>query len=113
MELHFDSKDFHTFGYPVCVLDSILQSGMSAFPKQDPRAKMGIYVGPSPCHASNVALVLNSRTGHISPQLHVIFDENFTKVPYLMTSTVPTKWETLVSQSSELVIDEPFVTTKN
>ena len=95
------------------VLDSILQSGMSAFPKQDPRAKMGIYVGPSPCHASNVALVLNPRTGHISPQLHVIFDENSTTVTYLKTITVPEKWATLVSQSSELVIDEPFVTANN
>ena len=38
---------------------------------------MGIYVGRSPSHASNVALILNPRTGHVSPQFHVVFDDDF------------------------------------
>ena len=42
-------------------------------PKWEPRAQMGVYVGQSPSHASNVALVLNSRTGHVLPQFHVVF----------------------------------------
>jgi hypothetical protein len=44
---------------------------------------MGIYVGCSPSHASNVSLVLNPWTGHISPWFHVVYDDDFTMVPYL------------------------------
>ncbi len=45
-------------------------------PKREPQAHMGTYVGWSPSHASKVALVLNLRTGHISPQFYVAFDDN-------------------------------------
>ena len=83
--LALDIKLFHTFGCPVYVLDGRLQSGLSMVPKWDPRARMGIYVGRSPAHASSVGLVLNPRTGHVSPQFHVIYDDNFTTVPYLRT----------------------------
>ena len=58
-------------------------------PKWEPRARMGVYVGWSPSHASNVALVLNPRTGHVSPQFHVVFDYDFTTVEYLCKKTVP------------------------
>ena len=69
-------------------------------PKWDPRSRMGIYVGRSPAHASNVALVLNPRTGHISPQYHVIYDDDFTTVPFLRKGQVPPHWEELVSKSA-------------
>ena len=62
----------------------------------EPRARMGIYVGRSPSYASNFALILNPRTGHVSPQLHIIFDDDFTTVPYLCTGTVPPHWAHLV-----------------
>ena len=62
-----DIKSFHTFGCPCYVLDNRLQSGLSMIPKWEPRARMGIYVGRSPAHASSVGLILNPRTGHVSP----------------------------------------------
>jgi hypothetical protein len=65
-------------------------------PKWKPRARMGIYVGRSPTHASNVALILNPRTGHVSPQFHIVFDDDFTTVQYLQTTTVPPHWADLV-----------------
>ena len=99
-----DVKSFHTFGSPCYVLDNRLQSGLSMVPKWDRRARMGIYVGRSPAHASNIALVLNPRTGHVSPQFHVVYDEDFTTVPYLRTGQVPPHWAKLVSQSAELVV---------
>jgi hypothetical protein len=40
-------------------------------------------------HASNVALVLNPRTEHISLQFHDVFDDDFTTVEYLRKMTVP------------------------
>jgi hypothetical protein len=57
---------------------------------------MGIYVGCSLSHASNVALILNPRTGQVSPQFHIVFDDYFTTVQYLCTGTVPPHWADLV-----------------
>ncbi len=65
-------------------------------PNWEPRARMGIYVGCSPAHASNVVLILNPRTGHVSPQFHVVFDDDFTMVQYFWTTTVPLHWADLV-----------------
>ena len=87
---------FHTFGCPCFVLDSRLQSGLSTCPKWEPRSRLGIYVGHSPEHAGTVALVLNPRTGHVSPQFHVIFDDLFTTVPFMNKSQLPPNWDELV-----------------
>eukprot|EP00957_Ditylum_brightwellii_P059833 4541964-Ditylum_brightwellii.AAC.1 len=65
-------EDYHSWGCPIFVLDSRLQSGQGIGPpKWDPRAQAGVYLGHSPVHAGNVALVLNLKTGHVSPQYHV------------------------------------------
>ena len=52
-----NTSNFHTFGCPCYILDHWLQSGTGKIPKWEPRARMGIYVGRSPSHASNVALI--------------------------------------------------------
>ena len=49
-------------------------------PKWKQPARLGIYLGPSPSHARTVALILNPRTGHVSPQFHVKFDDFFETV---------------------------------
>jgi hypothetical protein len=70
-------KHFHTFGCPAYVLDARLQdAGGAGPPKWDPRARLGIYLGHSPSHAGSVALVLNPRTGLVSPQFHVVIDDD-------------------------------------
>ena len=76
-------QDFHTWGCPVYILDAGLKSGSIGPPKWDPRSRLGIYVGHSPAHAGSVALVLNPSTGHVSPQYHIAFDDDFTTVPNL------------------------------
>ena len=95
-------SNFHTFGRPCYVLDHQLQSGNGVVLKWEPRACMGIYVGRSPSHASNVALIFNLRTGHISPQFHIVFDDDFTMVQYLRTGTVPSHWADLVHSSATI-----------
>ena len=71
-------QHFHTFGCPVYVLDARLQdAGGAGPPKWDPRSRLGIYLGHSPSHAGSVALVLNPRTGLVSPQFHVVIDDDF------------------------------------
>ena len=99
---------FHTFGSPCFVLDARLQSGLSTCPKWEPRSRLGIYVGHSPAHAGTVALILNPRTGHVSPQFHVVFDDLFTTVPFMNKSQVPPNWADLVKNSRELVTDEQY-----
>ena len=41
------------------------------------RIRVGAYLGRSKNNASNVVLVLNLQTGHISPQFHAAFDDHF------------------------------------
>ena len=69
-------KHWKPFGCPVYVLNEALQSG-NIYSKWKKRSRVGIYLGQSPKHGRNVALVLNLETGHVSPQFHVAFDNGF------------------------------------
>eukprot|EP00957_Ditylum_brightwellii_P078551 5972590-Ditylum_brightwellii.AAC.1 len=46
----------HTFCCPMYALDTRLQTGNGNVSKWNIRAKIGIYLGPSPRHARNVSL---------------------------------------------------------
>ena len=72
-------QHFHAFGCPTYVLGNAFQSGQGT-PKWKHRSQLGVYLGPSPSHAQSVALMLNPRTGHVSPQFHVKFDDFFKTV---------------------------------
>ncbi len=74
-----DMTRAHVFGCPVYVLDAPLQDGKK-IPKWNPWAHLGLFLGFSNLHLSQVPLVLNIATGHISPQFHVIFDDKFETV---------------------------------
>jgi hypothetical protein len=86
-------RDFHVFGCPIYVLNGPLQTGQ-AQSKWLPRARLGIYLGMSPRHARSVALVLNPRTGLVSPQWHVKFDDNFETV-FGTSDVTHGRWKTL------------------
>jgi hypothetical protein len=79
---HDDFRRAHVFGCPVYVLEPKLQDGHK-IPKWSPRARLGMFLGFSTLHSSLVPLVLNVRTGKISPQYHVVFDDKFETVPSL------------------------------
>ena len=70
------TKRFHTFACPTYVLDNALQ-GQHYLPKWQERARLGVYLGPSPNHSRTVHLILNLMTGHVSPQYHVKHDDFF------------------------------------
>jgi hypothetical protein len=72
-DVHTNLKHWHPFGSPVYVLENDLQT-QGIFGKWKSRSKLGIYLGKSPQHSRNVALVLNRETGHVSPQFHVKHD---------------------------------------
>jgi hypothetical protein len=61
-----------------------------------PRSNIRVYLGHSPFHAGSVALVYNPYTGHISPQYHVVFDDDFTTVPYMEAGMIPPHWSDLL-----------------
>ena len=96
-------KSFHTLFCPTYVLDARLQSaGGAGPPKWEPRSRIGVYLGHSPFHAGSVALVWNSTTGRVSPQYHVVFDDDFSSVPYMEAGMLPPNWEEIVKYSSEV-----------
>jgi hypothetical protein len=69
-------KSNHTFGCPVYDLNRKLASEKTT-PKWDSRARVGLYIGPSPRQARHLSLVLRLDTGQVSPQFHVQHDDFF------------------------------------
>jgi hypothetical protein len=74
----------HTFGCPVFALHNSLALNKS-LPQLDPRARIGLNLGPSPTHTHNVHLVLSLTTGLVSPQFHCCFDNFFETCKYGLT----------------------------
>jgi hypothetical protein len=75
-------KHFHPFGCPVYVLESALQSAGAMFNKWIERARVGIFLCHSPNHAASVPLVMSTQTGLVSPQFHVVYDDDFATVKF-------------------------------
>ena len=67
------------FGCPVYVLAQKMQDGGHQN-KWKEISRISIYLGQSPDHARNVALVLDQTTCFVSPQYHVQFDRAFDAV---------------------------------
>jgi hypothetical protein len=72
-------EDFRVFGSPVFVLDKKLQDG-DTLSKWKARSWVGVYVGHSLAHSGNVPVIYNPQTTHITPQFHVVFDDQFSTV---------------------------------
>ena len=85
---HAIVKQFHTFGSPCFVLDLQLCQ-KKLIPKWTPKSRHAVYHGISPQHAGSVALVLNFKTGYISPKFHIIFDIDFTTTTARIIKTNP------------------------
>ena len=76
VDLQSPPTDYHTWGCPIFVLEAPLQGGPEGPPKWEPRARTGVYIENSPFNTGSVYLVLNIRTGHATPQYHVVFEKN-------------------------------------
>lgn len=101
----FDIANIHTFGCPVYILDYRLQNGQK-IPRWEPQCQLGIFVGNSPLHADNVALVYNPFTGLVSPQFHVIFDDGFTMLGSLCLGSTPSNWDKLCQDNSHHIMHQ-------
>ena len=76
------------------VLDPSLANNKK-IPRWKPRSEPRIYLGKSRHHAGNVSLVLNIKTRHVTPQFHLVFDDNFTTVNKNSNNTIPSNWKQL------------------
>ena len=106
LKLEQSVKEENTLFYPVYCLDAKLQGGIGEIPKWDPRYRLGKFVGHSPEHASDVALVLNPRTDLVSPQYHVIFYDTFSNIGHLQNDALPSNWHHLVENCCENYTDD-------
>ena len=84
-----DVRNEHTLFCPVYTLNKKLQAGSGMILKWNPWTHAGVYLGISPEYSSEVALVLNLSTGHVSPQCHVVIDDQFTTVDYIQSWRQP------------------------
>ena len=93
-------------GFSICVLDEILQGNIDGLPKWEPCSLAGIYLGHLTFYSGAVSLVLNPATSHVSPQYHVVFNDEFSTVPFMREGTKPPIWIDLVQRISKSVSTE-------
>ena len=48
---------------------------------------------------------MNPRTLHVSPQYHVVYDDNFTTVPAMRSGDIPDNWKDLIAASNKTFQD--------
>jgi hypothetical protein len=111
VKVRVNVKDEHPFGCPAYALDSDLQNRKS-IDKWSNRARMAIYLGPSPQHASTVGLLLSLKTGLVSPQFHVQYDDTFETVKGIADHLLPPSlWQSKCGFSKSL--DQEPLTAAN
>ena len=105
---HDDLRRAHVWGCPVYVLEPELQDG-KRIPKWFPRARLGMFLGFSLVHSSLVPLVLNVKTGRISPQYHVVFDDRFSTVNSLRSEdSINEQWARIFKLGREFYLDAEY-----
>ena len=76
---HFDLLCSHVWGCPAYVLEPKLQNGQK-LPKWNRRSRLGQFLGYSDQHLSLVANIRHLKTGYVSPQYHVVYNDLFQTV---------------------------------
>ena len=102
-------QHFHVWGCPVYVLDKTISDGKK-LPRWKPRSSRQVYVGLSDKHASSVPLCLSLESGAITPQFHVVFDEDFTTVgsdPSNLPDFTTPEWQELFGASTYQYMLDP------
>ena len=86
------------FGCPAYVLDPKVQDGKK-LPRWQPKSCQGQFLGRLSRHARNIGLIRNIKTGNVSTQFHVVYDNFFTTVRSLPSGEVPETWSVLYNTS--------------
>jgi len=98
--------NFHTWGFPMYILDNENQSGGIGTPKWEPKSHIGIYLVHSLCRSESIYLVINLKTGMISPQFHAAYNNEFMTVPYMSSADPPLKWSQILCHSAKRSTEE-------
>jgi hypothetical protein len=72
---------------------------------------VGVYLGPSPEHASTIPLVLSTTTGFVSLQCHIVSDDSFSTVHCLKISKLPIIFPALFNETATTFVDEEISKT--
>ena len=106
-------KHWHHFGAPAYVLAQPLQTTANIFHKWKERSTVGIYLGRSPQHAREIALVLNLETGLVSPQFHVKIDSTFKTLKDIGNLMPSIQWHTKSGLVHVTKSEQPLNTNSN
>ena len=68
--------------------------------KWEPTDRYEVYLGHYPFHSVSLKLVLNIRTGYVSPQYHVVFDDYLSTVYHVIKGEISVNWKNLVEEHS-------------
>ena len=112
MEFQNFPTDYHTWGFPVFVIEYPMQGDPVGLLKWEPRESTGVYLVHSIFHAGSVTIVLNTRTGNIFPQYYAVFCNTFSTVEHIRKGAVPVNCKNLVKEHSAIAIQENFTITK-
>ena len=105
-------RDQHTQRCLVYILESKVQISSKGLPKQESRARIGVYLSRSPVYAGNVVMVLNLSSGHVSLQYHIVFDNDFSLIPSLRTNMILSNQADLVTCSTVSIMSDDVDSSK-
>ena len=91
------------WGCPAYVLDPRLQDGKK-LPRWQPKSRRGQFVGFSNIHAASVGLIRNLDTEYVTPQFHVVYDNQF-QTTFAPEGAQPAAWAEIVSDT---MFDTPY-----
>ena len=99
-------RNARVWGCPVYVLDPALQDGHK-LPKWTKKSRLTLHLGALPTHSPTVSRLLDLKTGHVSPQCHVVYDELFQTVQGQVTEEVfdQATWTDLVRLGHSRCVD--------
>ena len=101
-------RDIHVFSCPAYVLDPQLLQGKQ-LPRWQLRSRIGVFVGFSAHHWSNIPLIFNLHTGSISPQFCVVFDDSFSTVISIKDSENPPEfWNEIELEACSVCIPSDY-----
>jgi hypothetical protein len=102
-----DQTDMHPLLCPVYVIDQQMQEGTSP-PKWTKRTTQKIYVGHLHRYSKSVPMVWDPKTKLVSPQFHVMFDDNFDTVKAPDPNIKQTDTMDRLFKTNIYTYDDPF-----
>jgi hypothetical protein len=102
-----NQTDMHPLLCPIYVLDRRMQEGTSP-PKWTTRSTQKVYVGHLHHYSKSVPMIWDPKTKLVSPQFHVMFDDNFDAVQAPDTNIKQSDTMDRLFQSNIYIYDDPF-----